>query len=499
MARSLADTFRAMVARAGFRLCHTGWLAALAATAIGAPAAASPRDDPTTGRAVFTGATLPGAPSIILNPAALGLGSIDEVYVAMTSTIDQLHMDLAPFNQGGLSAAGARVRDVELSPGGELAFIYHLAGDRGTLGFDAKTNPRESFAEGHGAASYHTLGGGERDVLATLGASIKVTSEIYFGASLSHQNTLFRLKYNRDSALASSDPTRGIGGNCGAGGPCTLEDPRATESYDVDVRSPILSTSNLEVNIGVVVQLAHDIWLGVAYHTPPGLGVQTELSGHVDVTRAPRDVGPGDPAILHGESVVEIQFPASVDSELRARLPGDLELHVAGRWEDLSRLSSYDVRAFGSTLPRNGIPEWTERPLGMHDSFSFWGGVEQVDTGQRWLLGGRLGVQTSAVDTDRTSPLTIEPTSFSIDLGAQWRISRVLVAQLSYGLSYFPTVTSKGSEFNPTAQSVCAGAGYDYNFSSCEAVRDGYGIPPADGTYERFQHAIRLGLRYVLE
>src|SRR5512140_3967139 len=91
-----------------------------------ASAQASPRTDPTTGRAVFTGATMPHATSIGLDPAALGLGDFDEVYVALTSVLDQLHIDLAPFQQGDLSSPAARVRDVELSPGAMVAFIYHL-------------------------------------------------------------------------------------------------------------------------------------------------------------------------------------------------------------------------------------------------------------------------------------------------------------------------------------------------------------------------------------
>ena len=469
------------------------------ALATGGTAHGSPRSDPTSGRAVFTGATLPHATSIDLNPAALGLANVDAVYIALTSAIDQLHVDLAPFSAGGLSSPGARVRDVEVSPGAMIAYLYHLAGDRGTLGFEARTNPRESFLEGSQATRYLTLGGGQRDWLASAGASIRITNELYFGASLSHQDSFLRLKYARDTALASTDPTRGIGGNCGTGAPCSLGDPRATETYDYDVGSKLLSTANLKVNVGVVVQLAPTTWLGVAYHTPPGLAIQTELTGHVDIDRAPRDILPGEVTKLHGQSVVEIQFPASVDAELRTRLPGDVDLHVGGRWEDTSRFISYDVRAFGTTLPRNGIPEWTERPRGMKDAFAFWAGVEQVDTGQRYLLGARVGVETASVSGEQLSPMTFSPASVSVDLGGQWRLSSSLVAQLSYGLSYYPSVEVTSSEFDPSSQAACTASGYNYTTAACDAVRNGYAIGSANGTYERFQHAFRLGLRYDLQ
>jgi hypothetical protein len=482
------DTFRAMAVR---RILTLALLCTVTS------ARASPHSDPTAGRAVFTGATMPHATSIGLDPAALGLGDFDEVYVALTGVIDQLRIDLARFQSRDLQAPAARVRDVELSPGAMLAFIYHLAGDRGTLGFEARTHPPESFPSDREALRYHTLGGGERDWLASVGASIKVSSELFFGASLSHQNTFLRLRYARDTALENgTSPVNGVTSLCD-GVTCGLGNPQAAERYDVDVRSPALATSNLRVNVGAVVQLARDMWLGVAYHTPPGFAVQSELAGHVDVTRAPRDVVAPDATIL-GQAVVEIQYPASADAELRARLPLQLDLHIAGRWEDLSRLSAYDVRTYGSTLPRNGIPEWTQRPRGMHDSFALWGGVEQVDTGQDWLGGARIGVETSSVSATRTSPLTIAPTSLTLDLGVQRRIGRNLIAQLSYGLQYFPTVNTQQSAFDPQARIDCIASGYDYSTRACEAVREGYAIPPAAGDYGLIEHAFRIGLRYEI-
>jgi hypothetical protein len=447
---------------------------------------------------VFTGATMPHATSIGLDPAAIGLGAFDEVYVALASVIDQLHIDLDKVDLAGAHSPGPRVRDVELAPGAMLAFIYHLAGEAVTLGFEARTSVPEAFPSDRDPLRYHTLGGGERDWLASVAASIKVTNELFFGASLSHQNTFLRLRYALDTALDNGRGPNGVASDCG-GAPCGLENPLATAVYDIHVRSAALSSSNLRLNIGGLVEIARDMWLGIAYHTPPGFAVQTELGGNVDVTRAPRD-RVGDEPPIHGASVVDIQFPASVDAELRARLPYKLDLHIGGRWEDLSRLQAYDVRTYGSTLPRNGIREWTERPRGMHDAFAGWAGVEELDDGKEpRTYGARVGIETSSVTAARTSPLTIAPTSFTADLGAQWRTPYHLIFQLSYGLQYFPRVHVNNSAFNPLDRIACIDSGDDYSTRACEADREGYAIPTAAGDYTRIQHALRIGLRYEFQ
>lgn len=469
----------------------------LAALCAGATVHASPRSDPTTGRAVFTGATAPHATSIGLAPAAIGLGSFDEVYLAVAGTIDQRHIALDPIALDGSRAPVPAVRNVELGPAAMLAFIYHLAGEAVTLGFEARTIAPETFPSQRSPLRYHTLGGGERDWLASAAASFRVTGDLFFGASLSHQNTQLRLRYARDTALENGRGAGGVDSPCG-GAPCGFDNPLATEIYEVDVRSPFLSTSNLRVNISGVFQLARDVWLGFGYHTPPGFAVQTELAGQVEIERAPRDRLPGEQP-LRGDSVVVIQFPASIDAELRARLPLQLDLRVGGRWEDLSRLQAFDVRTYGSMLPPSGVPEWTQRPRGMRDAFAGWAGVEQVDAGQALLVGGRLGFETAALPADRTSPITISPTSLTGDLGAQWRTPYRLILQLSYGLQYFPTVTTRDTTaFDPGDRLACIASSFDYSTAACRAVREGYAISSAAGDYTRFEHAVRIGLRYEI-
>ncbi|MBS1118861.1 MAG: hypothetical protein H6Q90_1089 [Deltaproteobacteria bacterium] len=458
-------------------------------------AAASPRSDSTVGRAVFTGATVPSATSISLNPAAIGLGSRDEIYLSVTAVLEQFGIDRKTIDLATDSLVpGDQVRDLELGPGGSLAFVWHPY-ERATLGFEIRSPSPEMFPNDP-ALRYHSLGSRQRNYLSTIAASFKVTSRIYFGFSLTDDITSLRLRYARDTGL---DPGRA---DCG-GTPCGLENPAASEVYDVTVRSPnVLSKDNLRGNLGFVARVWRDVWLGIAYHNTPGFGIQTELAGEMNVTKAPRDGGEH----IRGDSTVYVSYPASVDGEVRAHILPDLEVHVGGRWEDLSRMQAYDVRGYGSSFRGQNVPEWQLRARGMHDAFAIWAGLEQLDIGERadrlwWLrFGGRLGLETSSQVPNKTSPSTNSPTSFTLDLGAQVRPGRdsSWIIQLSYGLQAFARVQVDDSAYDPRLALDCIDSGFNYESRSCEALRNGYAISTAAGDYSRFQHAIRLGLRYAL-
>lgn len=446
-----------------------------------ATALASPRSDPTTGRAVFTGATLPDATSIGLNPAALGIGPFGEVQIALTGTLDQYRIEQQDLDlaQGALSP-GARVRAAEAAPGALMGIVVRTG--RYTLGAQALSPPSEQFIAGHPELRYHTGGGWQREYAATIAGAIRVTSKLFVGANIAHSNTFLRLRYTRDAALAAGDPAGNAAGE-------------ADEGYDVAVRSPYVGSSNLKVTVGLAAQLYRDVWVGVAYHTPPGLGIQTELVGNVDVALAPRDGG----GVAQGRATVEVQYPASVDAEVRARITDELDLHVGGRWEDLSRMQAYDVRAYDSTFAAHGIPEWTLRPRGLHDAFALWAGVERPERGQALRYGARLGAETSAVRPEALAPATVASRSLTLDVGGAVHVPGTgWAVQLSYGLQWFPAVTVAQSEFDPRYQLECIESGYDYESRGCAASREGYAIATAAGTYGRLQHAARLALRYEL-
>lgn len=433
---------------------------------------------------MFTGATMQAATSIDLDPAALGQGTTGYAYAAAAAVLDQYGVQLDQ---------GERVSDREASPGALLAVVGHI-GDRATLALEVGSVPAESFIQNQNALAYHTLGGGQRSYRVGLGTSIRILDGFYFGLSLAvFDATYLHLHYARDSALANGHGAGGIDSDCD-GSPCGISNPAAQEHYDVNVNSSLFSTSNLVLNLGILAELAHDVWFGIAYHAPPGLQVQTELRGTMDVLQAPRD---GD-QILHGAASVFLSQPASADAELRMRLPAQLDLHVGARWEDLSRLESYDVRGYGSTFFAARIPEWQLRARSLHDPFSVWAGVEQVEIDRdrdRVQFGARIGIETSSLRDEATTPLSISPFSYTADVGVQARIW-IFKFQATYGIQYFPKVTVSNSAFDPRAQIDCIDSGYDYATEACTAARNGFGIQSADGTYERIEHAARLAVIY---
>jgi hypothetical protein len=459
---------------------------ALLCLLIAAPALASPRTDPTMGRAVFTGATTWHATSIELNPAALGLGIRNELYFSTVAALDRYAID---------REGSEHVDATLLSPGGMAAFVWHTGNDgKITLAGHVRTSPAERFIESEDALRYSILGGYHRTYAGGIGASVRFTSKFYLGVSLSGQTSYLRLRYARDSALeAGRDPTRGITSDCN-GAPCGIENPAATETYDVDVHTPLFSASNLAANLGIIYVVARDVVFGIAYHAPPGLAIQNQFNGTMRIDRAPRDGG----GVVTGGSTVYLSQPPTFDAELRARLPQELDLHVGARFEYLSRMATYDVRGYGSFFPGAQIPEWMPRARGFKNTWAVWSGVDQVDSGQFARFGGRVGFETAAVDDDATSPWTIAPTSLTLDGGVQLRIAPQVVLQATYGLQYFPEVNVRDSRFDPQAQLDCYDSSFDYATPACAAARQGYGIPTAAGDYSRMQHAARLSLRYEL-
>src|SRR4051812_30784767 len=112
---SMAPAYRGDTVRAMARPVIVG---AIVVAALGVRANATPGVDPTVGRAVFTGAATEHATSVELDPATLGLGTFNQVYVAATTVLDQIAVDRKQLDlDTGALSDGAHVRDTEIGPG----------------------------------------------------------------------------------------------------------------------------------------------------------------------------------------------------------------------------------------------------------------------------------------------------------------------------------------------------------------------------------------------
>jgi hypothetical protein len=470
--------------------------AALSVTALLVAAratAASPVDDPTAGRAVFTGAASPHATSILLNPAALALEPATGVhfYAGGTLRLEQLAIDRRVIDANGNVTDGENVRALELGPGATFGLWTVTSSRNLAVGaLLASPAPATPFASGEPALRYHTRGGVHRTTeLLTLAAAYRPIRRFYVGGAVSLSRNRVRLAFSRDTALeAGRDPARGVDSDCG-GAPCGVENPAAAEDYVIDA-SPVslVAADNLTFRISTLVEVYRDWWVGATWRLP-STGVA--LEGSARVTAAPRDGG----GVRTGTSLVSFDLPTTVDAELRGRIHPAYDLHVGLRWVDLSVLRDYDVRLLGFD---EDVPDWIERPRGYQDVIRGWAGIEEVDTGQQFLWGARLGAATPSVPAERVSPTTAERWAVTADLGAQLRL-RGFVVQLSYGLEFRPTVDVATGDYNPADRLACIDSGLDYSTEACQHVRDGYAIPTAAGSYRVLEHSLRLGLRYDLQ
>ncbi|MCA9677772.1 MAG: hypothetical protein KC464_22300, partial [Myxococcales bacterium] len=457
--------------------------------------------DPVLDRAVFLGATSGQPAALRINPAAMTLGPEGtHVFVLGTGALDTLRVDRRTVDPdtgalvGGPSVS-TTIFDPMTSLGGAIG-IYRV-GQKFAAGVQCALPGGDVFPAEEGDLAYHSLGGSHRELaLCALGGSYRPSRAIAIGASYQLVQTRLHLRFARDTALeAGRDPDRGITSDC-AGAPCGFENPAATETYTIDATTATLpSFESSEFIVGGVLRVADGWWLGVAYQLPLGLFLDpVQLTGTVDVTRAPRDGGD----TISGEVTVKFLYPDRLRAGIRGRVTDNLEVVGEARWENLSRMSGYDLRLYGLELTDAGVPEWYVRPRGLHDRFVVQAGVEQVDLGQRVTLGGRLGVQRGVTSDERVSPLTAYPLEVTFDAGAQLRLGHAWVLQAGYGLGLAPSVDTGRGAYDPLDRLACIDSGYDFDTDACAAVRAGYALPTASGVYARTSHAFWMGVRYDL-
>jgi hypothetical protein len=129
----------------------------------------------------------------------------------------------------------------------------------------------------------------------------------------------------------------------------------------------------------------------------------------------------------------------------------------------------------------------------MRDTLQLSGGLEGHESG-RIRVGGRLKLESPAVDQSAVSPLQVAGFNLGVAGGVELRFAQHWVIQAGYDLTWFPSADVTDSAFDPIGRLGCVDSGYD--FDECRAAREGRALPTAAGSYSRLRHGFNLSLRY---
>ena len=460
-----------------------------------AAASASPFGDPAIERGVFAGSTSAHPWSLLLNPASLALTTGSHLHLTGVATIDRVAIDRRTVDPDtGELGDGPSVTATTWAPGGSFGGYTVSSSGRFAAGFRISLPNPEEMLDAGDALAYHAQGGRHREIVWAAGGAYRWRG-LAFGASVQLVWSDVTLRFSRDTALDNGRDDVSGGTGCD-GAPCGLENPAAREDYRIDTRSTRLPSgaNTVAATLGVVARLAEGWWLGLAYHSPPGLFSSIETTGTARVTRAPRDGG----ETLEGEATLRFNLPQRFRAGVRGRITEGLDLVGELRWDQLSSFQQYDVRMYGLELDAAGVPEVLPRPRGMRDQLALQAGVEQVDTGQRFVLGGRLGAERGAVADERLSALNAYGAAVTADVGVQVRIAPSWILQLGYGVRWAPDSDTGRGAYDPIDRLECIDSGLDIDEPECRALREGYALPTASGTYGRVDNVFRLNLRWAV-
>lgn len=473
-------------------------LAVLPALAVLArPVSASPFEDLTNGGAVFTGPVHAHPTSILVNPAALGIGGIQQyAYLGVSGRIDQfsIQRQRTVGEDTGTGAPvlepGPSISPTTWAPGGLLS-VQIKAGNSAVLVGALSLPLYESFISEQEDLGYHVLAGEHRRWSGSVGTAVRVSDNFYVGASLSGTSTALNLSFYRDTALEAGRDLAdgGILSDCG-GAPCGIENAMAAERWDVAVASEgFIGAQTLSIRAGVAYQFLKGWWAGASYHSPPGLQAPVSLRGSVTIERAAID--PQGPETLTRDAEITYKLPQTVYLGVRGPITDGVEVLAHMRWQNLSRQRLFDLRVFGRDETPADIPEWYQRYRGLRDVVSLEAGVETTGV-RRWLFGGRMRVERGATDSASTAPMQVAGFNVSGALGTQLRISQNVVMALSGGFSWLPTVTVDDSDYDPLERLTCI---ENFDLDNCASTVEGRAIASAAGTYQRFTVALRTSLR----
>ncbi len=449
-------------------------------------ALATPLIDSHVGSIGFAGPTSGHVSSIFWNPAAMAQLEGTRVLLVGTARLDSTTIDRDTIDQatGEPSPSGSKsfpelVTHV-LSPNGFLGAVKQFSIYR--VGMALYSPYAERLPPAAPELAYHTEGGHFYLPHAVISVAIRGSSSFMIGVGLNFALAYSDLRFARDLALEQPE-------SCTMK-PCPKEEPANAQHYR------ILSTDSslaLGFNVGLLVRIPtiHKLFLGVAYTSPPTTDVpsfafEIQKSGEATVSGA---------ATASGESRMTFRLPQMLHVGLRYDLSPQNKIMLNFRWLDLSTHKGYDLRLAGPELSPAGAQEWRTLYRGFQDAFSLEGGLEATMT-PNLRLGGRLRLESSAVETSRVGHEQVDAPKIDLGLGAEMRMSTHMFLSLGYSLAYLLPQDVAPSAFSPSESSRCVAS--DFDLDICQAAREGRAIPTAAGHYERLSHELLLGLVYEL-
>jgi len=483
------------------------------AMCMGRASRAVPIDDPHVGGIGFSGPTTGDLAAIYWNPAALALMRGLNVTFTGTARLGTTSVSRAaidpmgnPTPTGGMTFGEARAVDRShpfIWPPGPGAFAGvggDVGGDRLSLALAAYMPfvDRSTYEGSPGqplATRYHRISADLRNLALVSAIAVRFAGELRVGFAPGVLLSTGRLSFSEST--------------CAATGTCTgAEDPTADAKIDIGSNQGIFS-ARAAVTLAAGLYYRRRSWeVGLSFSSRPlgDLGGSAVIAGdESQITRAPRDVTPQNPATVPCDNL-RPDGRGCIFADIVYKLPYTLAAAVAWHprpgWEiaAIGRVLSFpsqdaiDIRLTGAALSGSGVPEHIVLYRG-------YGTV--VDTRLRvatwvaeWLrVGAGLRVESSAVSEEAISPAAVdgrkvEPTAMFLV-----RPARHLWIAGGYGLTYMFPVTTTSSAFDPTAASGCTRAGGDLSAGSpCLLRREGLARGTAAGTYRHLEQAFSLSM-----
>ena len=285
-------------------------------------------------------------------------------------------------------------------------------------------------------------------------------------------NTFLHLRYARDTALEAGE-ARHVTGSAERRA-ASRTPPRPSSTTSTSARRGSRPRTSRSTSAPCVARRARRLARASRTTRRPASTSRPRSTGTM-TSRARRATAASSSS---GGSTVYVSFPASIDGEVRARLPA--RSRAARRRALGGPLAHAGVRRarVRQHVPRRtGIPEWTLRAARAARLVRAVDGRRAVDVGERFRFGARVGFETARCAPSERRRSRSRRAALTLDARVQLaRLGPVGRAAVVRHRSASPTITVLDSAFDPRFALDCIDERPRLHLACCEAVRNGYAI-----------------------